>query len=213
MPFNINNLRSTIENYGYLKTNHFEVYLQPPKMLFGGISAGQKPVNEIAKMQTFRIDQIRAPGISLMMADVNRYGIGPTQKQVFNAQYSDLSFSILCDGKAEIWRFWYNWLNAIYEFNGSEDANFGQVQRIARYSAEYNANYSTQMQIVMYDTAGKTVQRINLGDAFPSSMREMSLAWGEENTLLKINVSISYSGYTIVNADSEIPNPSRSNLT
>ena len=209
MPFNINNLRSTVENYGYLKTNHFEVYMQPPKLTFGGATAGSTPTNEIAKIQTFRMDQIRAPGISIASADVNRYGMGPTQKQPFNAQFSELSFSILCDGKAEIWQYWYNWCNAIFEFNGADNSGFGQVQRIPTYLAEYKENYSTLMQIVIYDTTGKTVQRINLYEAFPTALREMNLAWGELDTLMKINVSVAYTGYTIVNSTQEIPSPSR----
>jgi hypothetical protein len=209
MPFNISNLVSTIENYGYLKTSNFEVYIQPPRMLFGGSSGNSLQTNEITNMQTFRIDQVKAPGISLISADVNRYGIGPTQKQPFNAQYSEITFSILCDAEGMIWQYWHNWINAIFEYNGTENAFFGQSQKTPTYLTEYKSNYSTIMQIVMYDPSGYTVQRINLYEAFPTALREVNLAWGETDTLVKINVTIAYSEYTVVNSSAEIPMPSR----
>lgn len=208
MPFNINDFKANIEDYGYLKTNHFEVYIQPPPIMFGNtLNTGGDflQLNELSDLQTFRIDQIRAPGISMVSADVSRYGAGPTQKQPFNAQFNEISFSVLCDNQATVWQYWYNWIRSIYEFNGSENSGFGDFSRFPSYLSEYKSNYSTVMQIVMYDTEGNTVQRINLYEAFPTSIRDVPLSWGDEGDMVKINVAISFTDYTIENSVFEAP--------
>jgi hypothetical protein len=206
MPFNINSFKTNIEGYGYLKNNHFEVLISPPRILLNGsVNNLGTPttIREINNNLKFRIEQVRAPGINLISADINRYGIGPTQKQPFNAQFSETTFSILSDGYGEIWQYWYNWLRAIFEFNGTDSSRVGPANSVARYTTEYKDNYSTTMQIVIYDTYGNAIQRINLFEAFPTSLREVQLSWGDAQNLLRLNVSITFSEFHIVGTDIE----------
>jgi hypothetical protein len=208
MPFNINDFKANIEDYGYLKTNLFEVYVQPPNVLFGGALNSDGDVlqmNDLSNLQTFRIDQVRVPGISLASADVSRYGAGPTQKQPFSAQFNETSFSVLCDNQAVVWQYWYNWVRAVYEFNGTEDSGFGEINRFATHLSEYKSDYATTMQIVMYDQEGNTVQRINLYEAFPTAIRDIPLAWGDDGNMIKIDVNIAFTDFSIVNSVLESP--------
>ena len=208
MPFNINNFKTNLEDYGYLKTNSFQVFIQPPAIMFGNMlnSGGNlTQLNELSSLQTFRIDQVKVPGINLASADVNRYGAGPTQKQPYNAQFTEVQMSILSDNEASIWQYWYNWVRAVYEFNGTESSNSGEFNRFPSYLSEYKSNFSTIMQIVMYDQEGNVVQRINLYEAFPTSLREVPLAWADDGNLVKINVSIAYTDYTITSSVLENP--------
>jgi len=210
MPFNINNFKTNLEDYGYLKSNSFQVFIQPPAIMFGNMlnSGGNlSQLNELSTLQTFRIDQVKVPGINLASADVNRYGAGPTQKQPYNAQFTEVQMSILSDNEASIWQYWYNWVRAIYEFNGTESSGFGEINRFPSYLSEYKSNFSTIMQIVMYDQEGNAVQRINLYEAFPTSLREVPLAWADDDNLVKINVSIAYTDYTITSSVLENPIP------
>lgn len=201
MAFNINEFKSNIEDYGYLKTNQFEVLVTPPKILFSrnlNMLGTPTSVGEVLYNTRYRIEQVRAPGISLMSSDIARYGVGTTQKFPFNAQYQDITFSILVDGYGDAWQFWYNWIKAIFEFNGTESSFYGQGTSLPTYTADYKINYSTVMQIVVYDPFGNTIQRINLYDAFPSSLRDIQLAWNDTNDLMRLAVSITFSGYTLV---------------
>lgn len=201
MPFNIDTVKANIENSGYLKTNSFDIVLTPPPILLGrnvNILGTPTNVRTIANNLTFRVEQVRAPGISLSLAQINRYGYGVTQPMPHNAQLQDTSFSILVDGFGEIWQFWYNWIRAIFEFSGNDSARVGSANRLPAYTTEYKDNYSTIMQIVVYDTFGNTIQRINLHEAFPSAMREVPLAWNDTQNLMRLAISISFSEFTIV---------------
>ena len=99
MPFNVNNFKTSLKDFGYVDNNSFMVYVQPPKIL-GGNNTG------ISRNLSFRIDQVRAPGISIMNLDVNHYGIGPTQKKPVNAQYQEISISMIGDHYCEFWQYW-----------------------------------------------------------------------------------------------------------
>ncbi len=190
--FNINQFKQNVSDYGYLYTNAFEVLIATPQVIFNAIlgqSNSSVPTQKIAENLKLRIDQVRAPGISLMTTDVNRYGIGATQKMPINAQFQEISFSIILDEYGEIWQYWYQWLRAINDFGGTEN-------QLPNYQVEYKDKYSTVMQIVMYDHYGNAIQKINLFEAFPTNIREVPLAWGD-NQLVKLNIGIAYTNYTI----------------
>jgi hypothetical protein len=209
MAFNIKNVKTNIEDYGYLKQNKFEVFVQSPPIFQNSPSLNNNGnvlnVNTINDMHRFRIEQVRAPGVSLLSSDVRRYSIGPNQKFPYNAQYTDTTFSVLVDKDTFIWDFWYSWVNSIFNFNGTEASGNNLISggRIPTYTTRYKDDYSTIIMIVIYDDFGNTVKTINLYDAFPSSVKEIPLAWGDSQGLLRLAVSITYSMYTIVGSNVE----------
>ena len=206
MPFNVNNFKQNLDFFGYIKNNKFEVFVQSPKFLrnkYMKINDRETSIKDINNLLRFRIDQVRTPSASLLSVDTNRYGIGPTQKMPFNAQYFDTTFSILLDRNTDLWDFWYNWINGIYNFNGQEPDgnNIFTGGRIPNYTLEYKDEYSTNMMIVIYNDVGETVKTINLYEAFPSSMREIQLAWNDNINLMRIAVTVTYSSYTLVGSN------------
>lgn len=192
MPgFNINSFKQNVSDYGYLYTNAFEVYIATPQVIFNSLVGGGAavPTQRIAQNLKFRIDQVRAPGLSLMTTDINRYGLGATQKMPINSQFQEISFSMMLDEYGEIWQYWYQWLRAINDATGTEN-------QLPTYKVEYKDQYSTVMQIVMYDHYGNAINKINLFEAFPTAIREIPLAWGD-NQIVKLNISVAYTNFTI----------------
>lgn len=207
MAFNVNNFKANINDYGYIKNNKFEVFVQSPKFLQNKnmvVNGKTTNVSDMNNLLRFRIDQVNMPGISLTSVDTNRYGIGPTQKMPYNAQFVDTGFRILLDRNTDLWDFWYNWLNGIFNFNGQEadGNNIFTGGRIPNYVVEYKDNYSSNMTIVLYDDLGKTVKKINLYEAFPSSIKDIPLSWSDTtNNLLALSISITFSSYSIVGSN------------
>jgi hypothetical protein len=217
MPFNIDSFKSNLDSYGYLKNNIFEVGVQTPNFMLGGVLNNNGILSSpttINNMMKFRIDQTSVPGVSILSGDHPIYGVGPTQKMPYGAFFHDITFSILLDKKADLWQFWYNWVRYIFEFNGTEpnSRNFniaGGVgsERTPAFTTRYKDDYSSTMQIVMYDINGNVVQRINLYEAFPSSVREIPLSWNDHGDLLRIAVSITYSHFSIEGSNFNLPTP------
>lgn len=203
MPFDVNKFQTNLRDFGYIDNNSFSVMVQTPRIMSNSILSNQgtpTAMYKIAQNMEFRIDQVRAPGISLQTADINRYGIGPTQKQPINAQFQEINISMLGDHYCEFWQFWYQWTRAIFQFNGSTAGNWAP-----NYTAEYKENYSSTVTIFIYDHYGNNIQKINLFEAYPTAIREFPLSWGDSN-LLKINVQIAYTEYTIENSTLQAPN-------
>ena len=200
MTFNISRFKSNIDGYSYLKTNSFEVIITPPSILQNSALNNigtPTSISDITNNLRFRIDQVRTPAIALQNADIAKYGVGPTQKMPISAAFGDISLSILSDGYGEIWQFWHNWIKTIFDFTSTDSSQVGAANRIATYSAEYKSNYSTTMQIIIYDMYGNAIQRINLFEAFPTSMREVILNWGDVGNLLKLDIDLAYTEYTL----------------
>jgi hypothetical protein len=137
----------------------------------------------------------------------------------YNAQYFDTTFSILLDRNTDLWDFWYNWINGIFNFNGQEPNgdNIFNGGRIPNYTIEYKDEYSTNMMIVIYNDVGETVKTINLYEAYPSSMREIQLAWNDNVNLMRIAITVTYSSYSIVgsniNSNATTPSTDRVSIT
>ena len=221
MSFNINNFKENISNYGYIKNSKFEVFVQAPAILQNStlnVNGRQTAVSDLNSLLRYRIDQVRAPGASLLSTDTNRYSIGPTQKMPYNAQFFDTTFSVLLDQNTDLWDFWYNWVNSIFNFNGQEPNGNNLITggRIPTYTLKYKDQYSSTMMIVIYNDFGETVKTINLYDAFPSSVREIPLAWNDQQGLMRLAISITYSQFSIVGSNvSNLNQPlsNRSNST
>jgi hypothetical protein len=200
MPFNINSFKTNIVDYGYLPTNKFELFLSPPAILRNSninTLGTDAPVERIIKNHQFRINQIRAPGVNLSVVDNAVYGIGTNQKFPVNAQFNDMSFEIFSDGYGEIWQFWHNWINTIFGFTSTTNAATGQANKFASYTAKYKDEYSTTIQLRIYDNFGNDIQNFNFFEAFPISLREVPLSWGASNDMIKLTVGLTYKEHTI----------------
>jgi hypothetical protein len=181
MPFNIERFKNNIEQYGYVKNNHFQIAIRPPNVINNNVAVD---------MIRFRADSIKLPGITILTADNQRYGVGPTQKQPHAANFSENSISMICDKEGELWRFWYEWSRRIFQFNGAEN-------QIPGYYTEYKDNYSTTVQISVYDPNGYLIQTFNLFEAFPTSIQETNMNWGNSE-LIRLNVGLTYASYNLV---------------
>jgi hypothetical protein len=203
MPFNIATFKSNIANTGLIKVNKFSLVLSPPTALLNSVlttGTSSTSLTTIAQQLSFRVNNIRTPGITLITSDVRHYGMGATQKQPVASQFSDAGFSVLCDNKGNMWQFWHNWIKSVYQFTGTTDAQGISSNQFPTYLSNYKSDYSTTMQIVIYDDIGNIVQKINLFEAFPYSLREVNLDWSDQSTLLSLNLNIAYTEFTIENS-------------
>jgi len=184
----------------------FEVYVTTPAILQNkALNNMGTPTNtdEIMGDLRYRIEQVRVPGVQLMMADIPKFGVGPTQKMPFSATFQETTFSVLVDQSADNWQLWHNWVRAVFEFGGSEAGSSINGNKLPTYTVEYKDVYSTTVQIVIYDQFGNTVQRINLYEAYPTSIREIPLNWGDQQGLMRLAVSMAYTEYTLVGSSLE----------
>jgi hypothetical protein len=203
MAFNIQNFKENLNNYGYIKNNKFEVFVQPPRFMANRtlrVNNREVAIKDLNELLRFRIEQVRIPGANLLSTDIVRYGVGISEKTPYNAQLYDNTFSILLDRNTDLFDFWYNWINGIFNFNGLEPNgnNIFAGERIPTYTVEYKDEYATTMMIVLYNDAKEIVRTVNLYRAFPTSIGQIPLGWNDNQDLIRIAVSITFSNYSFV---------------
>ena len=224
MAFSIEKFKSRVEKTGVLQTNKFDVAITLPKITtaaggtpFGAynvISTNNVATGGTTEELTYRCINASLPGVTMRTTDINRFGVGIMEKMPYSANYTDVSLTFLMDRSSSIYDFWYAWFNYIFGVTGQESSknifgsySVGSTGNAGRsfYTAEYKDNYATTMQIVMYNQTGEIAQRINILEAFPTALREVAVAWGDNGNMVKINVSISYSYYTMVATNIKLP--------
>lgn len=184
--FNINNFRSNINTGGYLQTNKFSVVISvPPKSIYLGPTSSQH--------LSFRADEVRVPGASLDIASIHRYGIGPNQKFPFNVNFTDITISFIDDASASIWHMMNTWMRAIFGYGNNNISSMNKNSQ--NYQLLYKDEYCSTIQINVFNNYGAQVQMIELIDAFPISLNDVTLSWGNNNNLYKTHATFNFRDY------------------
>lgn len=200
MPFNISTFRSNIASDGYLKGSHYEIIITPPDILNQGTIRDArfelKP-STISDSLRFRTQRVNIPGINFQTVNTRRYGVGPIQKTPLTNEFTECGISILCDRNGGIWKYWYEWMRLIFNFNGVTNAPSGQINRNATYISEYKDNFSSTAIIVFYDTTGYPVMEYELTKIYPVSISDVPLNWQIGN-LIELNVLLNYKEHRMI---------------
>jgi hypothetical protein len=186
MPFNIENFRAHFYDKGYLQNNKFELYVERPNIL----RSSSIPSTYLIK---YRASGVLVPSLNLIPAEVFRYGIGTRSKYVHNAQVTDFVVNIIVDKNADLWDFWYTWLNSIFQYSPTETPNY----RHPAYTLNYKDDYSALLQLIVYDNYGEIAKKINFYEAFPLSIREIPLDWKSQNELMELSITMAYKELTL----------------
>lgn len=202
MAFNIEEFNSSISNYGVLQPNKFLVYFATPRSLAGTFSNSGNPLFNLdtSYLMQMRAEQARIPGINIMTVDNNRYGLGVMQRMPFNAQFTDTSITFIADGKGEIYKYFYSWFTSIIDFNGSASSNMNgafMANPQPSYTMGYKDDYVTDIYILVFDNIGNLAKQIILYNAFPNTMNDINLDWGNTNSLMKITVGFTFKEWSM----------------
>lgn len=184
--FNIANFSSHINRLGTVQTNKFMVRLKSPA-IFGP--------TEISRIYEYRASSVRIPGVNFDMQNTYRYGVGPQQKFPTNVNFSDIDVTFIDTERNDLWKHFTVWMNGIFDYTGTRGGNE------ASYKVEYKQYYETEVQIHVFNNEGARVNLINLKDAFPSSLSDVSLSWSDNNKLYEFSVRFSFKEWYFENYD------------
>lgn len=182
MTFNIRNFIGNINRYGTLQTNRFKVMISPPRLLTRSTGMMER--------LSYRAESARVPGLAIDATEVRRTGVGPREKVAVNVGFSDMGITFIEEGNNDVFKFFYTWVNGIFDFTGSRGGSN------PTYSTAYKRDYvSEKIEIYVYDNSGKLVNKVVLKEAFPISLSETNLSWSDNNQLYKLNVTFAYTSW------------------
>lgn len=198
--FNINRFRSEVINSdSVLPTHSFLVVFAPMDWVRNeAASAGRQELDSIL---TMRCDNAVLPSINLLQEqNIRRYGFGPVENVAYGVNVGDFTLQFIVDKNALVVDFFEAWMNKIVNRDSYGGANMNQKGRNGRtpYEVAYKDTYAcSSVNVFVYDRAQNNIMEYNIYDVFPTGIQSMNMSWGEENTLMKLNVTFSFTDLRI----------------
>lgn len=203
MAFNIRNFADNISSRGSLQTNKFEVVMNPPNIFFDnqiGITAAERTsLLETARNLRFRAESVNIPSVVIDTIETKRYGVGPRQKFGTNSSFSEFSVVFIEEGSNNIYRYFYHWVNSIFDTGGYMNRTEELISGSRRptYLASYKKDYITDVGVRIFDNRGTERNFVSFIEAFPVSLSDVSLSWGDNNRLFKTSVTFTYTQWKL----------------
>jgi hypothetical protein len=195
--FNIARFRSEVSGFDNVLPNHsFLVVFAPMDWV------ASRAIREgIDSNLTMRCDNAILPSISLLQEqNVRRYGFGPVENVAYGVNVGDFSLKFIVDKQASIIDFFEAWMNKIVNRDsyGGADMNSDVGGGRRPYEVAYKDTYScSSVNVFVYDRSQNTVLEYNIYDVFPTGIQSMNLSWAEENSLMRLNVTFSFTDLRI----------------
>lgn len=175
-----------VRGAGVARTNLFEIEITPPKCMLGSKESAQKI--------SLYAEGAALPGRSLETQEFSRYGYGPHEKFPYSMQYQDYTVQFFGDGKGEIYKFFYNWMNNIVK--GDEPVNNDSNG----YEVAFREDYCVDINVRTYNEQGDTVLAASMTNAFPTMLPDVSLNWGD-SSVMQFSITFAYTQAKLLNAE------------
>jgi hypothetical protein len=180
--FDIEEFKSNINTRGVLPTNLFlvTIFAKPQIKTF----MADEGLNE--QSLTFFCMKTDLPGINLALESNIVKGIGPLEQFPHSAVFGNITLDFIGDAKGNIMSFFHNWLNYIVPFNEvvSNSDDFFKV--------EYKDTYTCTIEITVYNAQSDKVLIYKIYDAFPSTLSQISMSWGNAADMMTISTEFYY---------------------
>lgn len=166
MAGNINDFKASFTK-DVARTNRFDVEIPVPLTLIPYLSS--------AKSLKYRCETAQFPGRTFATTEQKTYG--PIEKFPYLNTYNDLDLTFIVDddmNQKVFFDAWMSYINPLYNNN-----------------YRYKGDYATTLVINQYDVSGEKTYSINLNEAFPISMNQMDLSWGDDS-YHKLSVTFAY---------------------
>ena len=188
--FDISTFRSELNALGgVMRTNMFQVEIAVPPFLS----------NIDSRTLTFFCMATNLPGINLVAKQVQRYGYGPLEKMPFGFDNADISLNFIGDADGVILNFFNDWMRGAVEVSSDSGPNSpvqgrpNQSAPMNPYLVNYKENYQSEVSINVFDSTGNNLAyNVNLNNAFPISVGEIYLNWGNLDNFMIIPVRFSF---------------------
>lgn len=195
----IDNLKATISKKGGVAfANRFQVFFQPPgavtlknllnsdpKSLVGDLAknaiSGGSPKNIIPDPRDISIlcESVNLPGRQISTVDYQ------ADRQTIKIPYGiineDVTMSFILTNDYYMKKLFDKWMSGIFD--------------VEKYRVGYKKDFVTDVVIQQLNKNNVPVYSVRLEDAFPVTMQSIQLDSNSENTIQKLNVTLSYENY------------------
>lgn len=188
MPFNIQDLISSIAKTGVAKNSSYEVRVFPPSFKRDISDMGTPGVNRLETQAAISMRAITTdlPGRNIKTTDYT-VGNGWLQQIGYGTSFGQIGMSIVLSEDLSERVFFEQWQEQI--------AYAGGFIRQPMYTANYYDNYVGTIDITQFDQKADRRYTMRLNNAFPNFINPTTLSYSDENQYQILNVQISYQSW------------------
>jgi hypothetical protein len=194
--FNIGRFRAEVSGAdSVLPTHSFLVVFAPMIWTRSKFSA-----QNLDSLLTMRCDNVVLPSVNLLQEqNIRRYGFGPVENVAYGLNVGDFTLQFIVDKSALVVEYFEEWLNLIVNRDSFGGANMNNDTNGRKpYEIAYKDTYACpNVNVFVYDRAQNQVMTYNIYDVFPTGIQSMNMSWSEENTLMKLNITFSFTDLRI----------------
>jgi hypothetical protein len=173
----VSKFMTEIRSTGVARTNQFEIVITPPKCMTGSSQTAQK--------LSLYAEGAVLPGRTIQTQEFSRFGYGPHEKFPYSMQYQDYTVQFIGDGRGEIYKFFYNWMQNIVRGDlPVSDAG-------TAFEVDFRENYCVPMSVYMFNEQGDKVLASDMTNAFPIQVPDVSLNWSD-SSMMQFSVTFAY---------------------
>lgn len=190
LGFSISDFKSNMDQRGVVRSHSYMILINPPPAL----------QSYDAAQLTLRCDSINMPGYNLMTQDgLYRYGYGPAEVMPYNVAFTPVTASFIIDRAASQYTFFNLWMNEIFDMDmqGGIVRNDPTVvpdrpQGPQPYEVGYKDNYSTTMNLFVYNETTDRVIELTFQETYPVLMQDTMLSWADVGNVIRIQMTFAY---------------------
>lgn len=194
--FNIGRFRSEVSGAdSVLPTHSFLVVFAPMTWTRAKFSS-----QNLDSLLTMRCDNVVLPSVNLLQEqNIRRYGFGPVENVAYGINVGDFTLQFIVDKGALVVEYFEEWLNLIVNRDSFGGANMNNNTNGRKpYEIAYKDTYSCpNVNVFVYDRSQNAVMEYNIYDVFPTGIQSMNMSWSEENNLMKLNITFSFTDLRI----------------
>jgi hypothetical protein len=189
MSFNVQNFLSRVnEAGGLVQNNKFRLLVTPPPIFRSSNNYDEETkanLSDGARTLEYFCSSASIPGVNLNTHEIRRYGYGPMEKRPYSASFADATFNVYFDSKRKNYDFFQTWISSIMDYDVNNSTN-------SKFLLEYKSEYQSTIDLFVHDNTGVIVGHYVMDEAFPISIGDIPLNWGDTNSILKIPVTFTF---------------------
>jgi len=197
MAFNINQFASKVNAVNSLyRPSMFYVEITPPPWVFksSGLFGNLSTAINLSNLR-FLCSSANLPGVNTLLADVRTQGYGPIERRPYGVIFSDVATTFFMDNANVTLSFFHKWMQNIVQFNDSKTGATSDGGY--PFEVGYYKDYATTVTIYFIDeTGGFGIRRVELLNAYPTSVGDVTLNWNSTDDLALLPVNFTFKSFT-----------------
>lgn len=155
---------------GLARNSHYSVFFNKP-----GVVASNLYENSTMERMLMFCEQTQLPGLNIATTQIRTYG--EVRETPYERMFDPVNFNFYVDKEMKVKMFFDEWINGI--------------QNSYTRTMNYYDDYTTNIEIIVYDVANYSRYKVTLYEAYPKAVNAIQLDYNNKD-VMRLGVTMQY---------------------